>query len=439
MLRFLRTHRFSIAALFAAMLVLSACSSGPDWIPRNPFSSPNTMPPMQMVQPTGELPGPAPAQTREMNAPVKPLFGGGTRVALMLPLSGPSTKVGKDLLDAAQLALFDVGNKNITLVPLDTKGTEEGSIEAANQAVAEDVDIIVGPLFSKETETVLPIVRNNNIPVVSLSNDKNLQKMGAYVFGFMPEQQVRRVVDYAVSQGIKDFYALTSNDAFGNSAIDVLKDAQQKYMLNVHIATTYGKGNTGLADGLKTIAAHIKSAKKRGETQPRALLVPEGGKNLLQIAKLLAGFGLSTNDVRLLGSGQWDEPALTRNKRLFGSWFASAAPDQRNVFNKHFKKTYGYEPVRIASLTYDAMSLVGYISAAGRGFSDSTLINERGFAGVDGIFRFGPDRVAERALAVLEIIPNNVELVDNPPTAFTQFYGGSQPAASTPAVAAPAH
>ena len=40
------------------------------------------------------------------------------------------------------------------------------------------------------------------------------------------------------------------------------------------------------------------------------------------------------------------------------------------------------------------------------GFDTLTLTNPSGFAGLDGVFRFGQDGVIERAQAILEVTPD---------------------------------
>ncbi|MDG1707687.1 MAG: ABC transporter substrate-binding protein, partial [Emcibacteraceae bacterium] len=69
-------------------------------------------------------------------------------VGVMLPLSGETGEMGQALLNAITLALFDAADKRIEIIPVDTHGTPEGAAEAANSLVANNADIIIGPLFS---------------------------------------------------------------------------------------------------------------------------------------------------------------------------------------------------------------------------------------------------------------------------------------------------
>src|SRR3989337_3242288 len=76
---------------------------------------------------------------------------GTVKVALLLPVtaSGSTPAVAKALKQAAELALFDFDNPNVTLVPKDTKGTPEGARLAAESALQDGAALIIGPLVAQ--------------------------------------------------------------------------------------------------------------------------------------------------------------------------------------------------------------------------------------------------------------------------------------------------
>jgi ABC-type branched-subunit amino acid transport system substrate-binding protein len=86
-----------------------------------------------------------------------------------------------------------------------------------------------------------------------------------------------------------------------------------------------------------------------------------------------------------------------------------------------YKNVYGAAPPQLASLAYDAVSLVALLST-GKPYSRFTvqaLTDPNGFSGVDGIFRFRPDGTSERGLAVMSIDPDGQFRVVSPaPTTF---------------------
>ena len=415
-------------ACFIILFLATACHS------RNlPFQ--NLIPSKSQPAPLVTLPPPPspkaaqdqvslPPKVRTLKDVIFPPMDTNITVALLLPMTGASAALGKDLQDAAELALFDIKNPEIKIMPFDTRGTPEGAVEAMNKAVAAHASIVLGPLFSQEAMAVAPIARVHTIPVVSFSNNTDLAKEDIFVFGFMPQQQIARVMEYSMRKGVHDYYVIAPDDNFGKATLETLDLLKQRGEFTLHVTGSYNATtNQGMVEAVRNIAKHILAEKKiDGTPKQRALLIPEGGSKLLEISKLLSGFGLNANDVRLIGSGQWDDATLGNYRRLYGGWFATASPTQRDIFEKHFEKTYHYKPVRIASIAYDAVALTSFLSQqSGNQLSTTTIINERGFAGVDGVFRFAPNHIAERGLAVLEVIPNGFEIVDEAPKVLKNF------------------
>ena len=82
---------------------------------------------------------------------------GTVKVALLLPMTatGSTPGVAKALKQAAELALFDFDNPNIALVPKDTRGSAEGARAAAESAVQDGAELIIGPLFASEVSAAL--------------------------------------------------------------------------------------------------------------------------------------------------------------------------------------------------------------------------------------------------------------------------------------------
>jgi branched-chain amino acid transport system substrate-binding protein len=151
-----------------------------------------------------------------------------------------------------------------------------------------------------------------------------------------------------------------------------------------------------------------------------ALLVPEGGNQLKQIARKLTAAGLDTKATRLLGSGLWDVPDIGDEPALAGGWFAASPPDAGRDFERRYRATYGRDPPRLASLGYDAAALAAVL-ARGQGgppFSREAILNPNGFTGVDGLFRFTPQGLVQRALAVLEVEPQGNVVVSPAPQSF---------------------
>ena len=120
-----------------------------------------------------------------------------SKIGILLPLSGDGEEDGRAFLDAMQLAFFEVANKNLKLYIADTKGSRAGAAESIQKLITEDVGLILGPLFSESTEAIAPLARAAQIPVISFSNNIKVARTGVFVFGFLPEQQIVRILKYA--------------------------------------------------------------------------------------------------------------------------------------------------------------------------------------------------------------------------------------------------
>jgi len=367
-------------------------------------------------------------------APVPPPATSDTvRVALMLPLSGRNAGIGKAMLNAAQLAVFDFADPRFELLPLDTKGTPQGAARAAQNAVGDGASLILGPLLAKSVGAVAPAARAANVPVIAFSNDSSVAGRGVYTMGFLPSAQVARVTRYASQKGVTRFAALAPNNTYGVRVVNALKltaaslgatvvqvqyydPFAQDFTDPVRALANYDVRRKMLLDQRKELEAEggevAKKALKRlenlqtiGDLPFEALLVADGGKRLQAVAALLPFYDIDPGKIRMLGTGQWDEPGIGKEPALIGGWFAAPPPGARQEFEVQYLDTYASTPPRLVTLAYDATALAAVLSA-GDGFPDfsaQTFISPSGFWGRDGIFRFEPSGTAERGLAVLEI------------------------------------
>jgi ABC-type branched-subunit amino acid transport system substrate-binding protein len=147
-----------------------------------------------------------------------------------------------------------------------------------------------------------------------------------------------------------------------------------------------------------------------------AIFLPEGGTMLRSIAPILLGKGVDTKQVRLLGTGLWDDPAVAKDSSLIGGWYSVPPQDQRQNFISRYQQLYTNKPPRIATLAYDGVALASTLSrgSPGRRYTKETISDPNGFSGIDGIFRFLPNGFTERGLAVMEIAPNGQLLIASP-------------------------
>jgi ABC-type branched-subunit amino acid transport system substrate-binding protein len=386
--------------LAAFLLTLSACSTAGPVTPPAPKLA---AAPPKPAAPVPSKPAP-PVQTAAAT-----LASAHVKVALLLPLSGETAALGQGMLDAANLAVFDIADKNFELMPEDTGDTPGKAKEAADHAETSGAQLILGPVFSPSVAAVKPIAQRMSLNVVSFSTDTTQAGDNVFVMGFLPAAEIERVADYAKAEGASHFAALAPEGAYGNSAIGAL----QEIVPDAAPLIRYAPGGDPAARVPALTAAGVPFD---------ALLLPEGGDKLRAIAKALPGSGIDVHKVHLLGSGLWDEPALGQEPELVGGWYAGTPASARADFEKRFEATYHYKPPRLATLAYDATALAIVLARqtqAGQApFDKAALTKASGFAGIDGIFRFHDNGQIERGLAILQVTPTGETVIDPAPRTF---------------------
>ncbi|MCW8862878.1 MAG: penicillin-binding protein activator [Rhodospirillales bacterium] len=380
---------------------------------------------------------------------VSPFFPGEPRrVALLLPLSGESAALGRSLVNAAQLALFDFAGGDFELMVHDTGGTAEGAQSAMQVALSEGVSLVLGPLFSRSVRAVQPMAWNAGVPVVAFSNDPAAIAPGVYLLGFQPNEEVIRVVRFAASKGVTRFALLAPDNAYGGAVRDAYHKAVAAAGGIVTTEQFYDPSLESYGDVVRELANYdhrradllaqrreledrgdeiAREALKRmekletiGDVPYEALLVAEGGKRLQAIAAMLPFYDIDPAQVRIMGTGLWDVEGLGAEPALQGGWYAAPPRAARSHFINRYRQTYGLRPVRLATLAYDAVALASILARGENavGFTDAALTAPSGFAGRDGIFRLMPGGFTQRGLAVLEVRRGENRVIDPAPEAF---------------------
>ncbi len=316
------------------------------------------------------------------------------------------------MLNAAQMALYDLADERLELLTRDTQGTAAGAADAAQAAIAGGAQLILGPLLAGAVEAVKPIARSAHVPMIAFSTATQLAGNGTYLMGFTPNQEIARVIAYAHAHGHDRFAVLAPRVPYGQVVADGVRAAVAANGATLVRVEFY---DPSLGD----IAASVRSFAAQGHDFD-ALFLPEGDGRLKTLAPQLPYFGIDPDAVKFLGTGLWDEPGLGTEPALDGGWYAAPPPALRAAFEQHYRDLYKTSPPRLATLGYDATALAAVLSRAPQGadFSDATLTNPNGFSGVDGIFRLRADGLVQRGLAVLEVHRGAGTVIDPAPQSF---------------------
>jgi len=366
----------------------------------------------------------------------------GVPVAILLPLSGPRGELGKAMLDAAQLAVFEVASKNFILLPYDTKGTPEGAEEAAARAMGRGAKLVLGPLLADSVAAVKPQTAISQVNVVAFSNSKRVAGGGVFILGFAPDQQVDAIVDYAVAQGLSSYGVMAPSNGYGEAVVDALYEASERrgavvtrvgyydpaaadFSEPMRALTDYDQRREALVQQMASLEGKEDDASREalerlqvldtvGAAPFDAVVLPDAGQNLRSLAALMEFYDVAQPNVRILGLRAWDEtPEIAAEKAVQGAWFAAPPIEERKKFEERFRAAFNYTPPRLASLAYDAAALAAVLAQSPQStdFSATALTDPNGFRGVDGIFRLQPDGNVERTYSIYEVTPDGFNVL----------------------------
>ena len=382
------TRRAAVGLILGAPL-LGACAGV-----NNPFGS------------GGEPQGAAGPQQQPLSVGT-----GLVKVGLILPLSGAGNAgvVAQSMRNGAEMALSEFQNPNLQLLIKDDGGTAQGAQQAVQQALDEGAEVILGPLFSSAVPAAAQLTRARGIPMIAFSTDSSVAGRGVYLLSFLPESDVTRIVDYARGIGKRSFAAMVPQNAYGNVVEAAFKQEVARKGGRLVVFERYG---TDRAMAVRNVAQALGSVD--------ALFLADDGDAVVAVANALTAAGANLRRVQLLGTGLWDSPRVFASATMHGGLYAAPDPSGFRAFSGRYSAKYGQQPVRTATLAYDAVALVAALARTqgGQRFSADVLTNPSGFAGIDGLFRFRPDGTNQRGLAVMRVAAGGGQPVAGSPKSF---------------------
>lgn len=353
----------------------------------------------------GPVPTPTPTATPTDNLPTDETRH---RIALLVPLSGENGTVGQSIANATTMALLDTNAENLRITTYDTA---TGASSAAARAVRDGNKLILGPLLGEDVSAVIAQARPANVPLISFSNDSTVAAPDVFMMGVIPEQSIARTVDYSIAQGSRRFAAIVPNGEYGRRA-EIALTTRISASGGVLVATErYDRSNTSIVSSAERL-----KAKGGFDT----VLIADG----VRLSAMAAGTLKNSSQLlpTIIGTELWSgDDNLLRATGLRGARFSALSDARYRQFVTSYQTRFGEPPYRVATLGYDAVLLTLRIAREwrpGRNFPIAMMLDDGGFLGIDGPFRFRRGGIAERAMEVRQVDNGAINVLDPAPTRF---------------------
>ncbi len=342
------------------------------------------------------------------------------KVAMFLPMSGQYSKIGKGIVDASQLALYELRADNIDLRIIDVGSTKESAKLSTDDIDLSDIDVALGPVLDEQYDAIYNNVTKKGVVTLSyLDNTRLKYKDNFYLLGIIPEQQVQEISNYAASQGFSNIYAIVKNSEYGSSVEKTLLDNQKRFFYNTKDVVFYQRvtlENSKLNKDLKKKNSLLDANKKvierinhdfsnilPGFGHP-AVLLADNNKNAITVLRNLRSLSKGEDrSYKVLGIGDWSKYRSQGFALASDVWISDIPHDLLYAFDSRFYDTYKYLPSRLSAIAYDSLMLISAISYPVDGtimMQFQELERANGYQGVTGVFRLKSNGLNERLMSV---------------------------------------
>ena len=313
-------------------------------------------------------------------------------IALLIPLS--KENISSSIVKAAQLAISDSNNPDVNLILMDSDLITSNPQQLSAELTAQNIKAIVGPLYSKETEQLLPIISNKNITALSLSNDSSISNDSLLMLGVSPEAQANILTNYAISKNINHFYLLLPSNKYGKlveKSVDEVIDGKYEITRNT---SWYEQDYPDLA-----IEKLVQEAAANNDHDTKAIFMPQGGANLAKLNKSLEDSKLK---IQLIGSQAWDHATILKYNSFNGAMLI-----RKNITNNQFTNEFAHlfraKPNTIDLIGYNAVKMLANMHKDNLAVNKQTIIENNQNSGKYADIAFKANGSSMYNLQILEI------------------------------------
>ena len=336
-------------------------------------------------------------------------------IGLMLPLTGPHYSIGQSLLNASQLALYTSKNSNINFIVKDV-GETKNLTKSFYELVNDDVELIVGPVFSEKLKVLNPMSRDENVKLISFSNNIDITSKNLSAFGLSPEDEIEKLFRYCDSKNLKRIKVILPENIYGNKIKDKILNLKR---LDLNIDSKffyYDPKNPDFYEVSKRVAnyetreenlkneisrlseftdeiskAKIKKLKKLdtyGELNFDALLIIVNKfDELISFSSVLPYYDVDPKKIQYLGTSTWNKTAIVKEPSLNGGIFTDIDQDSLEKFINHYEKYFKEKPHELAAFAFDIIGLIAKLQSKDGSLTKLKTIETVSYSGVTGKFR----------------------------------------------------
>ena len=361
------------------------------------------------------------------------------KIGVLLPLTGEKKNIGIMILNALELGIFENNNSDIELIIKDTKADPLTTIKVFNELLQTNVKIIIGPLYASSLLAIEDRIIENNVKTFALTNNTNMAGKNIWVFGIDPQQQARKITEFAIDEGYTKTAILIPKNEYGTLILETVKTTLEENGLKLW-RIEYFKNNIenqeiaarNISQGFDKYNEQIKilyeeiekeeegSLLKLQETEKPfdSVIIASSGQNLTILASQLQYNGVDPKNVAYLGLSSWENDSILGEPALDGGFFSTTGEGYQKNIKNTYEAYFSQDMSKISMLAYDILALININLIEFKNLDSENLVNKDGFVGLRGLFRLKKNGTVERAFQIKKITNKEFRIHIEAPESF---------------------
>ena len=340
------------------------------------------------------------------------------QIGLMVPLTGPNKELGQSIIKAVRLAVKDINNNSIEIIPKDTASKANKALKSSFELKQMDVKIVIGPIFY-ESITYLDEIKD--ITFLSLTNKTLDLPKNVISAGINSTSQMNTIKKFLETNNINKTIFLTPIQDYEFEVKKGIKDSRIKIFKNYEYSTeptkltkqieeitNYRIRKQNLEDeilrlkksNLPNKERRIKKLEQRytlGGLNFDAVVIADFDESLKSVTTSLLYTDVSPRNKYFITLNQWFDKSLLNEIDIQPLYFPSINKNNFENYKDKFFKEFNENPSHLALLSYDLVGLVYYLSLKTNLSNLNKLFKKKNsFKGKIGIFDIKNNKINHR-------------------------------------------
>ena len=341
------------------------------------------------------------------------------KIGLVVPLSGENKDLGESILKSVRLAVNDINDNKIIILPKDNQSNPDKTLEVSEELYNEGVKIIIGPIFKKNAVKLDNL--NDDLIFLSFTNKISKTKKNVISAGVNSISQFKAIKKFQSLKEIERSFLLAPNNniideinvGVKNSKIK-LKDKffydqdPTKITKQIEDVTRYRIRKQNLLDEINRVKnsdeinkekkiAHLETLDTIGGINFDSVIIADFEEALKSVATSLIYTDIPPTRVTYITLNQWFDKSLLNENMMQPIYFPSV--NYKNYMNylSKYKNNYLKNSNQIAFLSYDVIGLVYYLLYKNNFIVDNKIFYKKNiFKGKIGIFEINKNIITHQ-------------------------------------------